>query len=188
MQAKDFKYKGHRNSYTELNEVYFWTITINKWQHLLKQDENKMIIINSLQWLVQKELVKIYGYVIMPNHIHLMWEQLAMNGKEFPKNSFEKFTAKTLVSNMKAGHDINLKNYSVTATDRQYNIWLRDPLAIKVFSRDMASQKLDYMHLNPMQSHWLLCNNPVDYRFSSAIFYEQNVDEFGLLTHFGEVF
>ena len=58
MQAKDFKYKGHHNSYTELNEVYFWTITINKWQHLLKQDENKMIIINSLQCLVQKELIK----------------------------------------------------------------------------------------------------------------------------------
>jgi len=32
MQAKDFKYKGHRNSYIELNEVYFWTITINNWQ------------------------------------------------------------------------------------------------------------------------------------------------------------
>ena len=31
MQAKDFKYNGHRNSYTELNEVYFWTITINNW-------------------------------------------------------------------------------------------------------------------------------------------------------------
>jgi putative transposase len=56
-----------------------------------------MIIINSLQWLVQSELIKIYGYVIMPNHIHLMREQLKMNGKEFPKNNFKKFTAKTLV-------------------------------------------------------------------------------------------
>ncbi len=78
-----------------------------------------MIIINSLQWLVQKELVKIYGYVIMPNHIHLMWEQLAMNGKEYPKNSFEKFTAKTFVNNMQASNDGNLKNFAVTSTDRQ---------------------------------------------------------------------
>ena len=171
-----------------MNEVYFCAITINKWQHLLKQDENKMIIINSLQWLVQKELVKIYGYVIMPNHIHLMWEQLSMNSKEFPKNSFEKFTAKSLVNNMKANNDITFKNYEVTATDRQYNIWLRDPLAIMVFSREMAAQKLEYMHLNPMQPHWLLCTSPAAYRFSSAIFYEQNVDEFALLTHFGEVF
>jgi hypothetical protein len=53
VKASEFKYNGHRNSYTGLNEVYFWTITINKWQHLLKPDENKMIVINSLQWLVQ---------------------------------------------------------------------------------------------------------------------------------------
>ncbi len=57
----------------------------------------------------------------------------------------------------------------------------------------MAAQKLDYIHLNPMQAHWLLCTNPADYRFSSAIFYEQNVNDpiaigFGLLIHFGEVF
>jgi len=188
MKESEFGYKGHRNSYTELNEVYFWTITINKWQHLLMPDENKMIVINSLQWLVQQQLIKIYGYVIMPNHIHLMWEQLCMNGKEFPKNSFEKFTAKNLVNKMKQMKDMALKNYVVTATDRQHNIWLRDPLAIKVFSRHMAAQKLEYMHLNPMQPHWLLCNSPAEYRFSSAKFYEQNVDEFGLHTHFREVF
>ena len=94
MQSKDFKYHGHRNSHTELNEVYFWTTTINKWQQLLKPTENKMIAINSLQWLVKKELIEIYRYVIMPNHIHLIWKQLKMNGKESPKNSFEKSTAK----------------------------------------------------------------------------------------------
>ena len=188
MKESDFKYSGHRNSYTELNEIYFWTITINKWQQLLKPEEHKMIIINSLRWLVEKNLVKIYGYVIMPNHIHLMWEQLSMNVKEFPKNSFEKFTAKSLVNKMKATNDGALKNYEVTATDRKYNIWLRDPLAIKIFSKEMGWQKLDYMHSNPLQPHWLLCVNPADYRFSSAAFYEKNIDEFGLLTHFMEVF
>ena len=134
MSAKDY-YKTHRNSYTELNEVYFWTITVNNWQHLLQLEANKMIVVDSLQWLVQKGLVKIYGYVIMPNHIHLMWEQLQMNGKEFPKNSFEKFTAKLLVRNMKENNDAAVKNYQVAARDRQYNIWQRGPLAIKIFNR-----------------------------------------------------
>jgi hypothetical protein len=41
MHEKDSQYKGHRNSYTELNEVYFWTITVNKWQQLSRADENK---------------------------------------------------------------------------------------------------------------------------------------------------
>ena len=112
-----------------------------------------MIVMNSLQWLVQNGLVRIYGYVIMPNHIHLLWEQLKMNGKELPKNSFEKYTAKSFVNKMKAGNGPALKKYIVSATDRQYNIWLRDPLAIKILNIEMLVQKLDYMHLNPMQPH-----------------------------------
>ncbi len=63
--------------------------------------------------------------------MHLMWEQLNMNGKGFPKNSFEKFTAKTLVNNMKAANDLALRNYAVTKVKRVHNIWLRDPFAIK---------------------------------------------------------
>ena len=124
----------------------------------------------------------------MPNHIYLLWKQLAMNGKEFPKNSFEKFTAKTFIEKMKANNDIALKDYKVRAVYRSYNIWLRDPLAIRVISRAMAAQKLDYMQLNPMQPHWLLCSRPADNRFSSAKLYDQNIDEFMMLTHFGEVF
>ena len=42
--------------------------------------------------------------------------------------------------------------------------------------------------MNPMQSHWLLCTQPAEYKFSSAMFYEQNLDEFSLLSHFCEVF
>lgn len=33
MNAIDFNYNGHRNSYTELGEAYFWTITIRQWRH-----------------------------------------------------------------------------------------------------------------------------------------------------------
>jgi hypothetical protein len=50
----------------------------------------------------------------MPNHIHPLREQLSTNGKEFPKNSFEKFTAKCLLNKMKANKDASLKNYTVT--------------------------------------------------------------------------
>ena len=80
------------------------------------------------------------------------------------------------------------KNYILSATDRQHNIWLRYPLAIKILHLEMLVQKLDYMYLNPMQPHWLLCNQPAGYKFSSAIFYERQLDEFGILTNFNEVF
>ena len=56
---------------------------------------------------------------------------------------------------MKENNDAAVKNYEVAARDRQYNIWQRDPLAIKIFNREVAAQKLDYMHLNHIQPHWL---------------------------------
>ena len=61
MLPASFKYSGHRNSYTELNCLYFWTITIKEWIHLLLNDDYKNIMIGSLQWLCNKELIRIYG-------------------------------------------------------------------------------------------------------------------------------
>jgi REP element-mobilizing transposase RayT len=124
----------------------------------------------------------------MPNHIHLLWEQLKMNGKEFPKNSFEKFTAHRFSKKLEAENPEELKKFRVEASDRKYNFWQRDPLAIRIFSREMAAQKLNYMHFNPLQEQWQLCSSPEEYRFSSAPFYENNKDEFGILTHYMDVF
>ena len=184
--SEKFKYNGHRNSYTELNSPYFWTITIKEWIHLLKPDDYKNIVIESLQWLCSKELIHVYGYVIMPNHLHLLWNQLKMNGKEFPKNSFEKFTSHAFKKKLQKENPEELKKFSVDASDRNYNFWQRDPLAISIFSREMALQKLNYMHYNPIQEHWKLCNAPEDYRYSSASFYEMQQDEFKIVTHYLE--
>jgi putative transposase len=184
----DTNYKGHRNSYTELNAVYFWTISIRNWIHLLNEDAYKQIIISSLDWLCDKKLIEIYGYVIMPNHIHLLWQQFAMNGKEFPKNSFEKFTSHQFQKKLVAEDPEKLLQFSVSASDRKYNFWQRDPLAVHIFSRDVAEQKLNYLHYNPLQEHWNLCRLPEDYRFSSARFYETGFDEFGILIHYMDAF
>jgi REP element-mobilizing transposase RayT len=70
-----------RNSLLELNEVYFWTLTIYEWKKLLEQDKYKTIIIDSLQKLVMNKMISVYGFVIMPNHIHLIVELLSLNVK-----------------------------------------------------------------------------------------------------------
>jgi putative transposase len=54
---------------------------------------------------------------------------------------------------MKQQTDPELKKYEVVASDRKYNIWLRDPLAVRILSKEMAEEKLDYIHYNPLQSH-----------------------------------
>ena len=111
-----------------------------------------------------------------------------MNGKETPKESFEKYTGHVFLKQLnKEGEKLN--EYRTDQKDRNYIFWQRDPLAILITNRVMAGEKLDYMHYNPLQPHWQLSKDPVDYRFSSARFYEIGEDNpiaigFKVLTHY----
>jgi hypothetical protein len=64
-------YTGTRKSFMKIGEVYFWTATINNWQHLLREDQFKDIIIQSLDNLSERKLIDVFAFTIMPNHIHL---------------------------------------------------------------------------------------------------------------------
>lgn len=82
-----------RQRQIDFHNSYFYTDTIFNFAHLLADDNLKLIIINSLQFLVKNQVVEIYGYVIMPNHIHLIWNILNLNGKESPVANFTTLTA-----------------------------------------------------------------------------------------------
>ena len=45
-------------------------------------------------------------------------------------------------------------------------------------------KQLNYLHNNPLQKHWKLVDNPINYKYSSASYYENNIDEFGVLTDY----
>ena len=156
-------------------ELYFWTATINGWKHLLADDALKMEIVQSLQWLKAKELVTIYAYVIMPNHIHLVWETNKPNGKEMPHQSFLKFNGHQFKKILTDKYPAWLEDFKVEAVNRQYQFWQRDTLAFPLFSKSVINQKIDYIHLNPVSGKWQLASSSVAYRFSSAAFYDHEV-------------
>jgi len=66
-------FNAPRNSFIQIGKVYFWTATINNWNHLLSTDSLKDTIVNLLTYLSEKKKIKVYGFVIMPNHTHLIW-------------------------------------------------------------------------------------------------------------------
>ena len=174
-----------RNSRLELNQVYFWTDTIYRWKNLIKPEKYKALIISELRQLVEKKYIRIYGFVIMPNHIHVIWEMLKMNGREKPYASFNKATAHLIVKDLKLNHPNVLTHFKVSDNERSYRIWQRDALGVLMDSRNKLEQKLDYLHENPLQEKWQLVQSPEEYRWSSARFYEDGVDGlFGFLTHY----
>jgi hypothetical protein len=57
----------------------FYTATILEWKPLLNPDKYKQIIIESLQYLTTNKKITLYAFVIMNNHIHLIWQALPGN-------------------------------------------------------------------------------------------------------------
>jgi putative transposase len=167
-----------RKSYTETGRIYFWTATIHKWYNLL-DDDNKQMIVDYLQKLSIDQLITVYGFVIMPNHIHLIWKQLKMNGKETPKGSLLKYTAHEFLKKLKAHGKSS--QYEVNLANKKHEIWQRDALGIEIYSHSVAHQKLDYIHRNPIKGKWNLAEDALSYKYSSCRFYETGEDEFGFL-------
>ncbi|HEY8999944.1 MAG TPA: transposase [Mucilaginibacter sp.] len=154
------------------------------WSHLLQSEKYKLIVLNSLIHLVEKEKIKVYGFVIMPNHIHLIWQNIAINGKEMPYDSFMKFTGHQFLDDLRNTDQQLLENFKVDRNSRKHQFWQRNALPIRLYNRKILEQKLNYIHLNPLQEHWNLVSDPNEYLYSSCSFYEQQDQRFSWLTHY----
>ena len=172
----------------DLNKLYFYTASILDHRKLLLGDDYKEIIIESLRHLVQKKKIKVYAFVIMPNHIHFIWELLESNGKEMPHASFMKYTAHQFQKKLRTENPDYLEVFRVNKITRDYQFWQRNALPIILFSKNVMMQKLNYIHNNPLQNHWNLVGNPEDYYYSTAAYYKNGLDNFDFISHIGNWF
>ncbi len=188
LTSNEMKY-GIRNSRMLLNQPYFWTDTIKDWHTLLQNDHFKEIIIECWRELVKRKKIAIYGFVIMPNHLHVVWEMIEKNGKEMPYASFNKFTSHQFLNIIQTKYPLDITPYKEEGdTERKHRFWQRDPLAVLMNTQEKVEQKLNYVHYNPLQEKWNLVIRPEDYKWSSARFYETGEDEFNFVTHYRERF
>ena len=163
----------------------FFTASISNWQELLRDDYFKQIIVDALQWLVTKKRCAVYGFVIMPNHIHLLWRIGEGLERQMVQGALLSFTAHAFKKHLKQQNASLLKSFYVDAKDRNYQFWQREPMVKEVWTERFLLQKLNYIHYNPCQPHWQLAAVPEDYKWSSALFYERNIIEpYTWLTHY----
>ena len=92
--------------------IRFFTATLLKWQHLLKPDKYKQIITDSLKFLVEDNRVWIYGFVVMPNHIHQLWRFKSPHTQEQVQRDFLKFTAQKIKDDLLINHPAVLPHFT----------------------------------------------------------------------------
>jgi REP element-mobilizing transposase RayT len=152
----------------------------------LANDYHKQILIDALKHRTDNNQLTVNAFVIMPNHFHAIWRIHDEIVRKNFQRDLMKFTARSMIKFMFMNENTLLPQLKVKAADRQQQVWERNSLPIELFSEKVLIQKLNYIHNNPLQPKWQLCESPEDYFYSSAKFYETGVYDFGILTHYNE--
>ena len=166
---------------------HFFTATIFKHQHLLQSYTYKQIVMESLRFLVLKGRITLYAFVLMPNHIHLIWQMKGKSIYSDVQRDFLKFTAQQFRFDMLATGNPELKNYEVNLRDRKYQFWKCNSVSIPLSTSEIVKKKLEYIHTNPLKEKWNLAVNPENYKYSSAAFYHWHMDDLDMLTDYTKI-
>ena len=159
----------------------FFTASIKGWYKLLEHDKYKDIIINSLRFLVEDKRIKLFAFIIMTDHIHLIWQMQPLIKPGDVQRDFLKYTAQQIKLDLQKNNPEALTHFEADVNDRTYQFWKRRSLSIELRTHKVYRQKLDYIHWNPVKAG--VCKLPEEYKYSSALFYETGNDNWGFLTH-----
>jgi len=122
----------------------------------------------------QKYDAEILGYVVMPNHIHLIIFFKLKNELSNWIRDMKKFTAVMIRKEIeKTGQIELLEKLRVQGPKKQvFKIWEDRFDDLFLESTDLLEAKLEYIHMNPLQEHWSLVDSPEKWEYSSAASYE----------------
>jgi len=162
----------------ERSGIYFITFTCYKWLHLIEITKAYDEVYKFLGILNQNGH-QVLGYVIMPNHLHLL---IYFNKQQQSLNTIigngKRFIGYEIVSRLKSLKEeslLGLLKNNVDPAERKRNkqhvLWQGTFDAKECRTEKFILQKLNYMHLNPCVERWQLAAQPKDYEHSSAAFY-----------------
>jgi len=157
---------------TETNQPHFMTCTVVEWLAVFTRPETVQIILDSWQYQRQQAGLKLYGYVILENHLHFIAQ-----APELDKcvASFKAYTARQIIDHLRRQETERLLerlHFAKAAHkyDREHQFWQEGVHAELILNETMMRQKLDYIHNNPVKRGYV--NLPWYWRYSSASNYE----------------
>jgi len=158
--------------------LYFITFTCYKWLPLIEITNSYEIVYRWVDYLKTKNY-HVVGYVIMPNHIHVM---ISFSNTEKTINKIigdrKRFMAYDIIKRLKQKefkHILEKLAKAVSGIDKKrgkkHEVWEKSFDWKFCETEKFANQKLVYMHNNPCAGKWRLVIDATKYEHSSARFY-----------------
>jgi REP element-mobilizing transposase RayT len=175
------------------SSIYFVTFTCYKWLSLFRETNAYDAV---YKWVdsLSKNNILVTGYVIMPNHLHVL-----LHFRQMPKSlnatigNAKRFLAYEIIKRLeskKATYLLDLLHDAVSKRENKkgqiHKVFEDSFEAKQCYSRKFINQKLNYIHSNPVSKRWQLVQDFADYEYSSASFYEKGIKKYEGLVHIND--
>ncbi len=156
-----------RYKITHPEQPHFITITVLHWIPVFTRPATVDLLLESLRYLMNDGL-KIYAYVILENHMHLVVQSNQLD-KDIAR--FKSFTAKSLIryldeNNIKTILEQLAFYKKAHKDDRVYQFWQEGVHPEWIQNEAMMQQKVEYIHQNPVKRGYV--DEAEHWRYSSA--------------------
>ena len=157
----------------EPTHPHFVTCTILHWLPIFTRKESVQIVIDCLKFLQDKDELKLYAYVILENHLHMVVQS---NDLQKSMESFKQYTAKEVLDILKRGNVTTILDQlafykKAHHKEKTYQVW-EEGYQPKLMQTDtMMKSKIEYIHENPVKRGYV--DDAVHWRYSSARDYEE---------------
>ena len=174
------KYKFH--DHQKLHFVSFATVN---WIDVFTRRVYCDIVVGSLKYCIENKGLELYGWCIMPSHVHLIIGTENGNLSHIIRD-LKRHTSKLLLKTISENMHESRREWMMwmfgragkrNTNNEQYQFWQQNNHPIELSTAEMFDQRLDYLHYNPVESGAV--RNPPGYLYSNAIDYY--TDEKGLL-------
>ena len=158
------------------NAAYFLTFTVVEWVDVFREDKNKLLLCESLNYCIDNKGLEIFAYTLMSTHMHLLAASLKNDLSDIVRD-FKKFTSEPIITLLKK--DETKQSNEMLAIfkgaadkhsrNRNHQLWQQHNHPEEVYSPKFTLSKINYIHNNPVEAG--LVDKPQDYLFSSAVDY-----------------
>ena len=171
---------SRKYKFGEASGAYFVSFATVYWIDVFTRDEYFAAITESLDYCRKNKGMELYGYCIMPSHVHLIFRS-SLNDPSGLIRDFKGFTARKMLKLISENPQESRKEWLLwmfehagksNSNIQKMQFWQQNNQPIEIWSLKVFEQKLDYIHSNPVETGFVI--DPIDWKYSSARNYGNN--------------
>jgi putative transposase len=171
---------SRKYKFYEKEGAYFVSFATVNWIDVFTRDLYFSVMIESLDYCRKNKGMEIYGYCIMPSHVHIIFRS-ALSDPSGLMRDLKGFTSRKLMKAIEDNPQESRREWMLWMFDRagkknsnvkEKQFWQQHNQPLEIWSLKVFEQKLNYIHNNPVASGFV--TDPVDWKYSSARNYGNN--------------